>query len=235
MLQPPTIARRTTCLKYLVLANMLMKSGINPFDSQEAKPYKNNPEILAMTNLVRCVYDVCHTNINFCIVFYRIWSYSALLMFFSNYIVFYLVLFYCMYSILFYVLYMIIFFFIVFHCIMTRVACSISIHATAVHTRTTTSTTLSAFWSRTTRTSCTTLSFANTSKVPLPLFTLTSFPVRQWYWNSSDSTPPITFVFVLHRLVSLVFSKRQWKLYLEVLNKFSWQKLHHEKHVTQCF
>ncbi|KAG9510030.1 COP9 signalosome complex subunit 2, partial [Fragariocoptes setiger] len=44
--------RRSTCLKYLVLANMLMKSGINPFDSQEAKPYKNNPEILAMTNLV---------------------------------------------------------------------------------------------------------------------------------------------------------------------------------------
>ena len=32
-----------------------MKSGINPFDSQEAKPYKNNPEILAMTNLVRYV------------------------------------------------------------------------------------------------------------------------------------------------------------------------------------
>merc|ERR1712088_833967 len=44
--------RRTICLKYLVLANMLMKSGINPFDSQEAKPYKNDPEILAMTNLV---------------------------------------------------------------------------------------------------------------------------------------------------------------------------------------
>ncbi|PFX18592.1 COP9 signalosome complex subunit 2 [Stylophora pistillata] len=44
--------RRTTCLKYLVLANMLMKSGINPLDSQEAKPYKNDPEILAMTNLV---------------------------------------------------------------------------------------------------------------------------------------------------------------------------------------
>lgn len=32
--------------------NRLMKSGINPFDSQEAKPYKNDPEILAMTNLV---------------------------------------------------------------------------------------------------------------------------------------------------------------------------------------
>ena len=31
---------------------MLMKSGINPFDSQEAKPYKNDSEILAMTNLV---------------------------------------------------------------------------------------------------------------------------------------------------------------------------------------
>ena len=31
---------------------MLMKSGINPFDSQEAKPYKNDVEILAMTNLV---------------------------------------------------------------------------------------------------------------------------------------------------------------------------------------
>ncbi|XP_071486675.1 COP9 signalosome complex subunit 2-like [Diadema setosum] len=44
--------RRTTCLKYLVLANMLMKSDINPFESQEAKPYKNDPEILAMTNLV---------------------------------------------------------------------------------------------------------------------------------------------------------------------------------------
>jgi len=44
--------RRATCLKYLVLANMLMKSDINPFDSQEAKPYKNDPDILAMTNLV---------------------------------------------------------------------------------------------------------------------------------------------------------------------------------------
>ena len=45
--------RRIACLKYLVLANMLMKSGINPFDSQEAKAYKNDPDILAMTNLVR--------------------------------------------------------------------------------------------------------------------------------------------------------------------------------------
>ena len=31
---------------------MLMKLGINPFDSQEVKPYKNDPEILAMMNLV---------------------------------------------------------------------------------------------------------------------------------------------------------------------------------------
>merc|ERR1712180_19090 len=48
----PGSPRRTTCLKYLVLANMLMKSGINPYDSQEAKPYKNDNEIVAMTNLV---------------------------------------------------------------------------------------------------------------------------------------------------------------------------------------
>uniref|UniRef100_A0A0D6R896 COP9 signalosome complex subunit 2 n=1 Tax=Araucaria cunninghamii TaxID=56994 RepID=A0A0D6R896_ARACU len=44
--------RRIQCLKYLVLANMLMQSEVNPFDAQEAKPYKNDPEILAMTNLV---------------------------------------------------------------------------------------------------------------------------------------------------------------------------------------
>ncbi|KAG0481592.1 hypothetical protein HPP92_012450 [Vanilla planifolia] len=44
--------RRIQCLKYLVLANMLMQSEVNPFDGQEAKPYKNDPEILAMTNLI---------------------------------------------------------------------------------------------------------------------------------------------------------------------------------------
>ena len=43
---------RALLFSILVLANMLMKSGINPFDSQEAKPYKNDVEILAMTNLV---------------------------------------------------------------------------------------------------------------------------------------------------------------------------------------
>jgi COP9 signalosome complex subunit 2 len=31
-------SQRISCLKYLVLANMLMESQINPFDSQETKP-----------------------------------------------------------------------------------------------------------------------------------------------------------------------------------------------------
>ena len=31
---------------------MLMRSDINPFDSQETKPYKNDPRIAAMTDLV---------------------------------------------------------------------------------------------------------------------------------------------------------------------------------------
>ncbi|KAI8812148.1 PCI domain-containing protein [Cladochytrium replicatum] len=44
--------QRIQCLKYLVLANMLMESQINPFDSQETKPYKNDNQIVAMTNLV---------------------------------------------------------------------------------------------------------------------------------------------------------------------------------------
>lgn len=44
--------QRIQVLKYLVLAHMLMGSDINPFDSQETKPYKNDPEIVAMTNLV---------------------------------------------------------------------------------------------------------------------------------------------------------------------------------------
>jgi len=44
--------QRTIVLKYVVLANMLTGSEVNPFDSQEAKPYKNDPEIQAMTSLV---------------------------------------------------------------------------------------------------------------------------------------------------------------------------------------
>lgn len=44
--------QRIQVLKYLVLAYMLMGSDINPFDSQETKPYRENPQIVAMTNLV---------------------------------------------------------------------------------------------------------------------------------------------------------------------------------------
>lgn len=44
--------RRIQCLKYLVLANMLKGSDIDPFTAQETKPYKSDPEIVAMTNLV---------------------------------------------------------------------------------------------------------------------------------------------------------------------------------------
>ncbi|KAG5895276.1 hypothetical protein JTB14_015142 [Gonioctena quinquepunctata] len=44
--------RRVNCLKYLILTSMLLKSAINPIDSQEAKPYKNEPEVKAMTNLI---------------------------------------------------------------------------------------------------------------------------------------------------------------------------------------
>lgn len=49
---------RLRCLKYLVIASMLHASKINPFDSQEVRPYKNDPEIVAMTNLV----DAFHCN-----------------------------------------------------------------------------------------------------------------------------------------------------------------------------
>ena len=44
--------QRIQVLKYLVLTTLLMKSDINPFDSQETKPYKNDPRISAMTDLV---------------------------------------------------------------------------------------------------------------------------------------------------------------------------------------
>ncbi|KAI9175758.1 hypothetical protein H9P43_006122 [Blastocladiella emersonii ATCC 22665] len=44
--------QRIHVLKYLVLANMLAESEIDPFDSQETKPYKSDPEIAAMTDLV---------------------------------------------------------------------------------------------------------------------------------------------------------------------------------------
>lgn len=44
--------QRIQCLKYLVLANMLMESEINPFDSQETKPYANDPQLVVLTSLV---------------------------------------------------------------------------------------------------------------------------------------------------------------------------------------
>ena len=44
--------QRLQCLKYLVLANILIESEINPFASQETKPYENDPSILSFKNLV---------------------------------------------------------------------------------------------------------------------------------------------------------------------------------------
>jgi COP9 signalosome complex subunit 2 len=44
--------QRIQCLKYLVIANMLSESEINPFDSQETKPNKNDHQIVALTNLI---------------------------------------------------------------------------------------------------------------------------------------------------------------------------------------
>jgi COP9 signalosome complex subunit 2 len=44
--------QRIQVLKYLLLTTMLTKSDINPFDSQETKPYKTDPRISAMTELV---------------------------------------------------------------------------------------------------------------------------------------------------------------------------------------
>jgi uncharacterized membrane protein YgcG len=50
-------ASRLRCLKYLVLASMLHASTINPFDSQEARPYRDDVEIVAMTNLVQAFHN----------------------------------------------------------------------------------------------------------------------------------------------------------------------------------
>ena len=44
--------QRLQVLKYLILAHMLMGADINPFDSQETKPYRDDPNIVAMTALV---------------------------------------------------------------------------------------------------------------------------------------------------------------------------------------
>ena len=44
--------QRIQVLKYLVLTTMLMGSTIDPFESQETKPYRTDPRIAAMTELV---------------------------------------------------------------------------------------------------------------------------------------------------------------------------------------
>ncbi len=62
--------QRIQVLKYVLLTTMLMRSTINPFDSQETKPYRNDPRISAMTNLVEAYQhndihryeDVLHRN-----------------------------------------------------------------------------------------------------------------------------------------------------------------------------
>lgn len=49
--------RRIQVLKYLLLANMLMSSSINPFDSQETKPYRNDPQVIVMKELVTAFHE----------------------------------------------------------------------------------------------------------------------------------------------------------------------------------
>jgi COP9 signalosome complex subunit 2 len=49
--------RRIECLKYLVLSNLLSSRDINPFDANEAKPYKTHTEIVAMTELVAAYHN----------------------------------------------------------------------------------------------------------------------------------------------------------------------------------
>ncbi|KAL7523000.1 hypothetical protein ACHAWX_007737 [Stephanocyclus meneghinianus] len=48
---------RLRCLKYLVMASMLHASSINPFDSHEARAHRDDPEIVAMTNLVQAFHN----------------------------------------------------------------------------------------------------------------------------------------------------------------------------------
>jgi COP9 signalosome complex subunit 2 len=48
---------RIRCLRYLVMASMLHASSINPFDSQEARPYRDDPDIVAMTKLVQALHN----------------------------------------------------------------------------------------------------------------------------------------------------------------------------------
>lgn len=43
---------RINILKYIVLSSILSETEINPFESQEIRPYKKNPKIIPMTSLV---------------------------------------------------------------------------------------------------------------------------------------------------------------------------------------
>lgn len=45
-------SQRVVVLKYLVLAHILMGSGINPFDCQETKPYKEDVEMIPLVALL---------------------------------------------------------------------------------------------------------------------------------------------------------------------------------------
>jgi hypothetical protein len=49
------VPRRVQCLKYVVLAYMLMESKVDPFDAQEARPYKQASALaLACPELLGC-------------------------------------------------------------------------------------------------------------------------------------------------------------------------------------
>ena len=50
--------RRIACLKYLVLATMMSESKINPLDTNEARSYQTDPDIVPMTELI----DACNRN-----------------------------------------------------------------------------------------------------------------------------------------------------------------------------
>lgn len=45
-------SKKYTCLKYLLLTSMLMKSEIDPFHSQEIRPYKNYQQLKSMVDLI---------------------------------------------------------------------------------------------------------------------------------------------------------------------------------------
>lgn len=46
------LPHRIQCLKYMVLANLLTLSKVNPFEDPATASYKNNPQIVALTDLV---------------------------------------------------------------------------------------------------------------------------------------------------------------------------------------